>query len=55
MLDFVEKKTLTKGVVKDLPVCSITTPIRPEVNRTKEPTGYIPIVFTKAWNTTGSK
>lgn len=39
MLDLVEKKTLIRGVVKDLAVCSMTTPNRPELNRTNEPIG----------------
>ena len=39
MFDLVEKNTLTRGVVSDFPVCSITTPMRPELSRTKEPIG----------------
>ena len=39
MSDLVEKNTFTRGVTSDLGACSVTTPMRPEVSRTSEPTG----------------
>ena len=39
IFDLVEKNTLTQGVVRDFPVCSTTTPNRPEVNFTNDPIG----------------